>query len=415
MQTGSARVGRWETHLGTPLDAHWVIAVDERGASGDCAPVRLPGRDVFTDSRTQVVMMLYRCCLRMATGFVLFFCLVPSTNAHPFSVSYSHWKVESGAVRATIRLPADDMDLLLRLDADLDGKLSDAELERAREPIGRYLFEHVRVASEDRALEPVLQTVATWKDEEGSPYLEVQLSYSFASESMPSLAVTASLLTDLYPDHRTLAEIQVGDRRTEFVFQHGNTVTVTGLSSSRWTAAMSFVTLGFDHILTGYDHILFLLGLLLVARGLRQLAAIVTSFTVAHSLTLSLATLGILEPTMWTIEAAIALSIAYVGVENLVSADTRHRWKIAFVFGLLHGFGFASVLREMELPRSALAGSLLTFNIGVEIGQLVIVTIMFPVLRLVQRTRYGPMVTRYGSLAVIAMGLYWFCQRVLWR
>lgn len=360
-----------------------------------------------------MIVTSHRCSLGIATGLVVLFCLVASASAHPFSVSYSHWKVESSAVRATIRLPADDIDLLLQLDANLDGQLSDAELEQAREPLARYLSEHVRVMSEDRALEPVLQAVGNWTDQEGFPYLEVQLSYPSPSGSLQSVTVMASLLTDLYPAHRTLAEIQVGERRTEFVFQHGNRVAVTGLASSRWTNAISFVRLGFEHILTGYDHILFLLGLLLVARRLRQLAAIVTSFTVAHSLTLSLATLGILEPAMWTIEAAIALSIAYVGVENLLSKDTRHRWKIAFVFGLVHGFGFAGILREMELPRSSLAGSLLMFNIGVEIGQLLIVTMMFPILRLVQRTTYGPMVTRYGSLAVIVMGLYWFCQRVL--
>jgi hypothetical protein len=146
---------------------------------------------------------------------------------------------------------------------------------------------------------------------------------------------------------------------------------------------------------------------------MRQLVAIVTSFTVAHSLTLAVATFGLLQPPPRLIEAAIALSIAYVGVENLLVSDVRGRWRLTFVFGLVHGFGFANVLREMELPRAALASSLFTFNAGVEIGQLGVVLLAWPVLRAVQQSAYAVNITRAVSVVVIVFGAVWFVQRVM--
>ena len=340
-------------------------------------------------------------------------CGVPGAlDAHPLSVSYSHWVVESHAVQVTIRVPQDDMDLLLRLDTNLGGTVSKEEIDAARERIGRYIAERVRVASEGEALVPSVTSVSEWRDRENFPHLEAQLAYS-SSKIIDAVELKTTLLTDLYPAHRTVADITVGDRRMEFVFQHGSTIRVGRTAGSVWETSLSFLVLGFEHILTGYDHILFLFGLLLVGRGFRQLVAIVTAFTVAHSATLSLATFGVLEPTVWAVEAAIALSIAYVGVENLASTSLRHRWRIAFVFGLIHGFGFANILRDMELPRSSLALSLVTFNAGVEVGQVAIVAVLWPALCFLQRTRYHQAVTRYGSVAVVVMGLYWFCQRVL--
>jgi len=135
-----------------------------------------------------------------------------------------------------------------------------------------------------------------------------------------------------------------------------------------------FVPAGIHHILIGPDHLLFLVGLLLLGGSLRRLAMVVTSFTIAHSVTLSLAALNILSPPARIIEPAIALSIVYVGADNLLAQGGRDvRAWIAFTFGFIHGFGFASVLREMELPSRALGWSLFSFNFGVEIGQLLVV------------------------------------------
>ena len=138
-----------------------------------------------------------------------------------------------------------------------------------------------------------------------------------------------------------------------------------------------FLAAGFHHILIGPDHLLFLVGLLLLGGTFRRLLVVVTAFTLAHSLTLSLAALNIVTPPARIIEPAIALSIVYVGIDNLLVREGRDvRAWIAFAFGFIHGFGFANVLREMELPARALGWSLLSFNVGVEIGQIVVVVVV---------------------------------------
>src|SRR5258707_13096913 len=146
-----------------------------------------------------------------------------------------------------------------------------------------------------------------------------------------------------------------------------------GTRQGALAVAGRFLPAGVHHILIGPDHLLFLVGLLLLGGSLRQLAVVVTAFTLAHSLTLSLAALNIVSPPARIIEPAIALSIVYVGADNLLVRNGRDvRAWIAFVFGFIHGFGFASVLRELDLPRRALGWSLFSFNVGVEIGQLLV-------------------------------------------
>jgi hydrogenase/urease accessory protein HupE len=330
--------------------------------------------------------------------------------AHPFSVSYAHVQVESERIVATIRLPLDDMDLLLRIDRDVDGTVTDAEIQAAAPALVRYLAGRIVVRSDAVTPAPALERTGRWADSAGFPYVEAVLAYPVARAPV-SFALQISVLTDLYRDHRTVAAIVRGERRDEFVFQHGNTFEAA--HDSWWETAQTFLRLGVEHILTGYDHLLFLLALLVAGRGLRQLVAIVTSFTVAHSLTLAVATFGLVQPPPRLIEAAIALSIAYVGVENLLVSDVRGRWRLTFVFGLVHGFGFANVLREMELPRAALASSLFTFNLGVELGQVGVLLIAWPVLRAIQQSAYAVNITRAVSVVVIVFGAVWFVQRVM--
>ncbi len=192
-----------------------------------------------------------------------------------------------------------------------------------------------------------------------------------------------------------------------------------------WAGAARFLRLGAEHIFQGADHIAFLIGVLLLGGTFRQLLAIVTAFTVAHSLTLALATLGWVVPPPRLVEPLIALSIVAVAVENLlalraplsgerVRSAIAHRWRLTFGFGLVHGFGFAGALRALELPRSLLAPSLLTFNLGVEIGQLVIVALAWPVLRWLRGVGgMWPAGVRWASVAVAGLGGYWLVGRIL--
>jgi hydrogenase/urease accessory protein HupE len=176
-----------------------------------------------------------------------------------------------------------------------------------------------------------------------------------------------------------------------------------------------FVPAGIRHILIGPDHLLFLVGLLLLGGSIRRLLLVVSAFTAAHSITLTLAALNIVTPPARLIEPAIALSIVYVGVDNLMVGRGRDvRAWIAFAFGFIHGFGFANVLREMDLPSRALGWSLFSFNLGVEIGQLlVVVAVASALIWLRSRNEAaGQRLALAGSLAVILMGAFWFVQRV---
>ena len=174
-----------------------------------------------------------------------------------------------------------------------------------------------------------------------------------------------------------------------------------------------FLRLGIEHIFTGYDHIAFLIGLLLLGGRLIELVKIVTAFTVAHSVTLALAALNVFAPSPRVIEPLIAASIVFIGAENLwalrfsKAADAlRHRWLVTLAFGLVHGFGFASVLRALDLPRNVLATGLVSFNLGVEIGQVCIVLVALPLVRRLRRFA-GPL-----SAIIAALGAFWLVQRL---
>jgi hydrogenase/urease accessory protein HupE len=344
---------------------------------------------------------------------VLLSASVSSVAAHALSVSYGHFSIDDGRVAAVVRIPLDDLDLLLRLDRDLDGRVSDAELAAARTALASYIDRHLRVRGDGAPLAGTLDRLVFWRDPASFEYIEANLTFT-APRPVRAVAVESDVLVDLYPHHKMLGEFVFarGGRADEFVLEPGRPYERRVAERRAWTTAISFVRLGIEHIFTGYDHILFLFGLLLVGNGPRSLVAIVTSFTIAHSLTLAVATLGLVSPAPWTVEAAIALSIAYIGVENLFVRNPRHRWKITFVFGLVHGFGFAAVLRDMELARAGLALSLFSFNLGVEIGQVAIVSLMYPVLVLMSHTEHRVLITRVASSVIAAVGLVWFYQRL---
>ncbi len=190
--------------------------------------------------------------------------------------------------------------------------------------------------------------------------------------------------------------------------------TSTAAGSSTPATATGFFLLGVEHIATGYDHLLFLLALILCGGRLIELLKIITAFTIAHSLTLGAAALNLVTLPSAMVEAVIALSIAYVAFENLYPRyAVSRRWAVSFLFGLVHGFGFSSVLKEIGLPTDSLVLSLLNFNLGVEAGQLVAVAIVVPLLAWLRSTPFESRVVRLVSLAVLATGLTLFVERVV--
>lgn len=203
-----------------------------------------------------------------------------------------------------------------------------------------------------------------------------------------TLHVTLAFWDQLAPGHRHLvqrgATAELSGTSGELYQREQPSFDLAGLGPEDPPSLqlVGWVRLGVEHILAGYDHLAFLLALVLVARTLRELAATVSLFTLAHSLTLALASLGILAPPSWAVECAIALSICYVGLENLLAA-ARSRRLLVFAFGLIHGFGFAGALRELGSSAAHAPLALFGFNLGVELGQLALLLGTFPlVLRL---------------------------------
>lgn len=176
--------------------------------------------------------------------------------------------------------------------------------------------------------------------------------------------------------------------------------------------AGSFFSLGIEHILGGYDHLLFLLALMLRGGGLWSLLKIITAFTIAHSITLALAALDVVVLPGALVESVIALSIAYVALENLLPRHAiSRRWAVSFLFGLVHGFGFSTVLREIGLPKENLLLSLLNFNLGVEAGQLTVVLLIVPILMRLKSKPWEPRVVATVSGVILAVGLVLFAER----
>lgn len=239
----------------------------------------------------------------------------------------------------------------------------------------------------------------------------VELGATLSCTGSGPRSVTPGWLADFEPGHRVVVEADGGtlavlDREHPTATwgpQEGSTAEVAG----------QFVKLGVEHIWTGYDHLAFLGALLLAATNLRQMLYIVTGFTLAHSVTLSLAATGVFTLPSAVVEPAIAASILFVGLENLFAPTARRRLATTFTLGLVHGFGFAGLLAEIGLPRGQLGVALLSFNLGVELGQAAVVALTLPLLLWLRRReewlRWG---ARPLTVGIAGMGAYWLVERL---
>jgi hydrogenase/urease accessory protein HupE len=257
------------------------------------------------------------------------------------------------------------------------------------------------------------------------------LRLSFEAGTRPARIDVHAVMFPYDPVHQTFVNIyEDGALRQQSILTADapSLSFYAGSAQGRVALLRTFIASGVEHILIGPDHVLFLVGLLLLGGRVGRLALIVTAFTIGHSITLSLAALDVVNPPARFIEPLIALTIVVVGADNLFVLHDRQRWGqsaaaspprdarplFAGFFGLVHGFGFASVLREFGLPKDALVWSLVSFNVGVEIGQLLIVVAAVGVLALAGRNRpsVATALARWGSIAVILAGTYWFVERL---
>jgi len=297
----------------------------------------------------------------------------------------------------------------------LMGAMGDAgSAAAARTELGKRLAERMHIDADGT---PIVLTVAGTHLRADRP--GVVIDYRAPLARMPGRVRFAARLVPSDPQHETFVNLYEGKqlvRQEVLDATHTETLMFTEGAEGLFAVVRTFVAAGVHHIFIGPDHILFVIGLLLLGGSVGRILKIVTAFTLAHSVTLALAAFQIVNPPSRLVEPLIALSIVYVGLENLRSKPGARdpRVLIAFGFGFVHGFGFASVLREFGLPREALAASLFAFNAGVEIGQACIVLAVLPLLALL-RTRapqLAPRVVFAGSVGVVLAGSYWFAQRV---
>jgi hydrogenase/urease accessory protein HupE len=342
-------------------------------------------------------------------------CLLTATAAYAHPVPFSYLDVRLRPAALDVTLVVHVFDAGHDLDVTPAERLLDpATLRGYTSALEAMVAPRLSVAADGHALSPEWQGVEPIASRQS---LRLRITYTLPPNTAPGTVLVSTRMFPYDPQHQTFLNVYEGQALTQAILDghHDSFQYFAGTRQGTLAVIAKMLPAGIHHILIGPDHILFLIGLLLTGGSLRQLALIVTAFTIAHSLTLSLAALNIVSPPERLIEPAIALSIIYVGADNLLRDGGRDmRMWIAFGFGFIHGFGFANVLREMELPQRALAWSLLSFNLGVEVGQLLIVGVVASALAWVRlrSASIARQVAYVGSIVVIVAGACWFIQRV---
>lgn len=349
---------------------------------------------------------------RLALTILLLSSLIPSVQAHPIPFSYLDVRLNTSQIEGT--LAAHIVDLAHDLNVEPPESLLDARIaESKKTEIAQLIKTRLTLIADGQRIEPELLSVVPLHDRQA-----LSCELRFNNTTRPSALRIECALFPYDPQHQTFLNVYEDDNLAhQEIFTQDHQIFVYRGDRQDWRSVLrEFIPSGIYHIFTGPDHILFIIGLLLLGGSVLRLLSIVTAFTIAHSITLSLAALNVVNPPARLIEPAIALSIVYVGIDNLmVSSKSRDvRAWIAFFFGFVHGFGFAGVLREFGLPRQALGWSLFGFNFGVEIGQACIVIVVASLLA-VLRTRIetaSRAILVVGSVCVIVAGSYWFIQRL---
>lgn len=352
-------------------------------------------------------------CGRILALLFAIFLTVPGAAAHDEPTSFLDLRL--GADGVTASLTASTTDLAHELPTVEPAMLLDPTIAAAqRAALTALVKERLRLTADGVPLTGELRAIVSVPAQRD---LRLELHYAW-----PAAPAAIQVQARLFPydgRHRTFLNIyENGGLQRQEIFEGAAPAIDYRAGSRQGLGAVirQFLYEGVHHIFIGPDHILFVVALLLLGGSVGQLLKIVTAFTVAHSITLGLATFGILHPPASLVEPVIALSIVCVGVHALLGQRWRDpRLLFAFAFGLIHGFGFANVLQEMELPRHALGWSLLAFNGGVEIGQACIVLAVAPLLELLRRRSalVAEHVLAAGALAVTAAGSFWFFQRIL--
>lgn len=365
----------------------------------------------------------------MTRILLLWLCLLLSVSAyaHKPSDSYLSLSVAENAVAGQWDIALRDLDFALGLDTDADGGITWAEVRARKGEIEAYALSRLRITGANQLCPAKAGEMLVDYHTDGA-YAVLRFNATCAA-IVNNLQVGYRLFFDIDPQHKGLLRLQYQGASSTAIFSPDKADQQFSLDApSRLRQFLDYLREGIWHIWIGYDHILFLLALLLPAVVVRDagkwrsvsafrpafwtVLKIVTAFTVAHSITLTLATLGVVSlPSRW-VESTIAASVVIAALNNVFPMFRERRWVMAFLFGLIHGFGFASVLSDLGLPQNALVLALIGFNVGVEIGQLAIVAAFLPFIYFLRHTAfYRRVLLTGGSIVIAILALVWLVER----
>ena len=347
---------------------------------------------------------------------VLMILATASAFAHDPGLSAAEVKLDGNKAVARLTFARGDIEMVAPMDADRDGRVTQPEFEVVEGRLESLAKESFALSADGEEASP--SAVAVGIDESGAVHFD--LEFLLPQGSRLSLR---SLLIDRLPrGHRQFLALRdaKGNTLGQRMLDAANDsfecdLAALPISRTRPHAFWGFLLLGVEHILLGFDHLAFLFALLIAGGTLREAAKIITSFTVAHSITLAMATLDVVAIPASIVEPLIAASIIYVGLENVWRREIKRRWMLTFAFGLVHGFGFASALKELGVGAGVKAvAPLLSFNLGVEIGQITLAALVLPLIwKLRQRPRFVIRYVPACSILVALAGGYWLIERAI--
>lgn len=347
--------------------------------------------------------------------------------AHKPSDSYLTLAVNGGTIIGQWDIALRDLDFAFGLDANGDAEITWGEVRTKHTEIATYALARLALSTDGKTCNA--QAVEHLIDDHTDGAYAVMRFQADCGQAIETLQARYSLFFDIDPQHKGLLRLEYQGNSTTAIFSPEKAMQQFALGKAdKFTQFVDYFHEGVWHIWIGFDHILFLLALLLPAVAFRSghvwkavgvfkrafwdVFKIVTSFTIAHSITLSLATLGIVSlPSRW-VESIIAASVVLAALNNIFPLFKERRWAMAFAFGLVHGFGFATVLSDLGLPQDTLMLALVGFNVGVEAGQLAIVAVFLPLAFTMRRTIfYRRVVLLGGSFVIALLAAVWLVER----